>query len=147
MRYTIVLVLFSFLASCSTAKKASKAETIESFSQEIVQATKKHNYKKMVKLLEKDFYVMQLIEIHENNTVNFANEFFCGDYKGKYKCMVFEDISDIKVKKIGLTGNNNYKVTFEVTNKKNETIQTSNCWVKKTMVDNKPVFKMFGPAG
>ncbi len=147
MRFIIVLFVLVGLVSCSASKKASKRETIESFTQKIANAAKKHNYKKMVKLLDIEFYEMQLIEIHGNNKVEFANEFFCGDYQGKYKCMVFEDISEVVVKKIELNDDSTYNVTFEVSNKQNETIQTSNCWVKKVIVEGKPTFYMFGPAG
>ena len=151
MKNIIFLLFIMALSSCSASKNATGTSNnpIDSFIRKIEKTTLKHNKKGMIKLLDKEFYQMQYFEIHEENIVSLSNEYFCGEYQGKYKCIVFDDIVSIKTIKVEppLEGEANYTITFQVTNKQNETIQTTNTWIKRTTVNNETSFGFFGPAG
>lgn len=81
--------------SQNTRKVIQSYNSIEAFVEEIVKTANEHDYQGIVKLLDEEFYEEQLNEIHEGDETTFSNEFFCGDFKEKYKCIVFKNIKSI----------------------------------------------------
>ena len=142
-------IFLSAVAFIVTTSIQATTKPIDCFIKKIESATLNHDMQTMTKLLTKEFFQMQYVEIHEKDITRLSNEYFCGMYQSKYKCMVFNDIIKIEaIKIIPLKETKtSYTVTFEVTNNKKETIQTINTWITKTIVNEKTTFGLYGPGG